>query len=781
MIRTIRHPAVTLVVLLATVAACVSDPLSPGSFGVLSAAAGDGQIGPVNATLPMPLRVVARDASGAAISGLEVAWEITGVSGPGSDISATTTTTDAAGSASVSFTLGSVPGGYSVRATADGGAAEFTLFARRSAGGAAVQSGAGQVGLTGATLPEPLVFALTAGGQPAPGVEIRFSVAEGEGASVSPATAVTGPEGLAQTVLTLGPSNGRVRVSATDGSSAAVFVNFACGGDTAADQVSLAVGGSATISGTDVGCIQFGAQAAGASYAAVVTPLDRTLSFHDVSLYLRGAPASATAVVAPAGELRAGSPGGTHAGALGRRNRAAQYALDQSLRELEAPLLSAIRERATRGGFSLQEVPAVGDTLSFGFSCVSPAVFPGTPDTITGVVREVSRRGVVVEDTTITARFTAQEAADIGAMFDDVIYATDSTYFGAPADIDANGGRVVLLFTAGVNAMSDVNPNGYDDGIVAGFFCPTDLGLAGGNTAEMFYLVSPDPAGAFTQASDVGLSKEELLSFVNGTIAHEFQHLINAQRGGGGAFDIWLNEGLSHLAEEVVGHTATGLAPGQELSLSDYDGVAGGLAAFNTYHIGNWFNLLTYLAAPQDTAGLVMSRDPLGPSTFRLRGTAWSFVRYLLDRFEGPATEATATRSLVLDGSGNARDAVTAVFGVPFEQLAADWEAMLAVEDLGLATGAALDLPSYRLRQMYRELGDRSLAFPAGVFPLASTGFGLAGDADAGDALFTATGWYLDLTAPAGSAATGIRFGLPGTAEDLSASADVRVVIVRTN
>lgn len=779
--RTIRFPAVILAVLLTTVAGCVSDPVSPGTFGVLSVSSGDRQTAPVNAALPAPLRVQARDASGAVIPGLQITWEITGVSGPGGGLSSSTTTTDAGGLASVSFTLGSVAGGYSIRATAEGGAAEFTVFAARSAGGAVVQSGAGQVGMTGETLPQPLVLALTAGGTPAAGVEIRFTVAEGEGASVSPVSAVTGIDGTAQTVLTLGPTNGRVRVSATDGSSAAVFVNFACGGDASADAVSLAIGGTTTVSGADVGCIQFDPQDAGAAYSAVVTPLDRAFAFHDVSLYLRGAPASGTATTKPALKSLAPGRSATRGEGLGRRHRGAQYALDQSLREMEAPLRPAIRERAARGGFALQDVPVVGDTLAFRFSCVNPAVFPGTPTTITGVVRQVSRRAVIVEDTTIAAKFTPQEAADIGTTFDDLTFATDSTYFGVPGDIDANGGRVVLLFTAGVNAMSDVNPNGYDDGIVAGFFCPTDLGLAGGNTAEMFYVVAPDPTGAFTQAADAGLGKDEVLSFVNGTVAHEFQHLINAQKGGGGAQDIWLNEGLSHLAEEVVGHAATGFTPGQELTLSNYDGVAGGLASFNTYHIGNWFNLLTYLVAPQDTAGLLMTRDPLGPSTFRLRGTAWSFVRYLLDRFEGPSTEAAATRALVLDASGDSRDAVTSVFGVPFEQLAADWEATLAVEDRGLPVNAAVDLPSYRLRQMYSELGTRSVAFPAGAFPLATSGLDLASDAGLGEALFTATGVYVDLTAPAGSGGTGLRIGRPETAEDLPASADVRVVIVRTN
>ena len=41
--------------------------------------------------------------------------------------------------------------------------------------------------------------------------------------------------------------------------------------------------------------------------------------------------------------------------------------------------------------------------------------------------------------------------------------------------------------------------------------------------------------------------------------------MINAQTGNGGAQDISFNEGLSHLAEEVVGHALNGVEPGTEL------------------------------------------------------------------------------------------------------------------------------------------------------------------------------------------------------------------------
>ncbi len=762
------------------IAGCISEPFGPGSSGVLSVFSGNGQVWPVNSTLPAPLVVQARFADGGTIAGLEVTWKLAAAAGPGASLSSTTAMTDANGLASVRVTLGTTVGGYLVQAAADGRlSAEFVVIASTVDFGVSVESGSGQVGVTGSVLPQPLVAQLIGpDGTPSTGVEVTFMVLEGAGASVSPATVMTAGDGTAATTLTLGESNGKVRVSASGGSGSVEFVNWACGGDATDGFLSLAVGADTTVSGADIGCIQFDALTAGAAYEVVVTPTNTSLIFNPIEVFLAASSAGSPRI-APAF-----ARGQAVTGAMtDRRLRLGlRYDWDGRLRELERSLLPGIRERAVRGGFALADVPVVGDTLDFAFSCVSQVSFPGTPTSITGVVTEVSSRAVIVEDTVGMGSFTATEYQEIGRTFDDVIFATDTTYFGSPADIDANGDRVVLLFTAGVNTMSDVNPNGYDDGIVAGFFCPTDISSSGGNQAEMFYLVMPDPTGEFTTAADVGLTKEEVLAFTNGTVAHEFQHLINAQTGLGGAFDVWLNEGLSHLAEEVVGHAATGLTPGSELTLSDYDGITGGIEAFNTYQIGNWFNLAQYVAAPSDTAGLVMASDPFGPATFRLRGTSWSFVRYLLDRFETGITEPVRTRALLQSAASDARDAIAAVFGVPFESLVSDWAIMLAVEDRSdVVPRAELQLRSYRLRDMFAELGLRSSAFPLGGYPLVPTVLDLAVPIRRAIDLFSYTGDYLRLESPSGAGPAGIRLGNQDTADDIATALGVRVVIVRTN
>lgn len=769
-----------LILLLAvTLSGCGGDPAGPGTLGVLTVAGGDGQSAPIGAPLPMPLTVKASDRGGP-LTGRTIRWRLVSAPGVGARLADSTSATDDAGLASMDLELGSVAGDYVVRATTEGGSVDFTATARAVVRAVAPLSGNGQVGMTGATLPQPIVVAVTTDGAPAPGISVAFEVAEGD-ASVSPATATTDATGTASATLTLGSRSGPVKVAVADGLDTAEFEAWACGGDEAAGFVELAVSADTTIAGADLGCIQFGGQEAGATYEAVVVSADPSLGFDTLSLYVRGAAAPGSTVQAPAPVgVSPSHPDGRSARSEIRPTGSRlgpQYALDRRLRELEAPLRPLIRQRARQGGFALASIPAEGDTLTYQFACAAPNLPPRRE--VTGVVLAVGEKGIIVEDTAVSTRFTPGEAIDIANNFDDVIFATDTTYFGAPADIDGNG-RVILLFTSAVNELADANPGGYDDGIVAGFFCPIDLGFNGGNHAEMFYLVAPDPTGEFTDAPDAGLGKDEVLTFVNGTVAHEFQHLVNAQTGSGGAFDVWLNEGLSHLAEEVVGHAATGFTPGSDLTLSNYDAVPDGVALFNTYHVGNWFNLHEYLEAPSDTAGLVVTSDPLGARTFRMRGAAWSFLRYLLDRFETRAGEPAATRALVRNGSADSRDAVEAVFGRPFGNLVADWSAMLMLDDRNpLAPRPDLTLTSYRLRQMYAELGSRSTSFPDDGVPLPYAQRRLDGDGGLTFDLYSYTASYLRFEAPAGSAGTGIRFGRPSTAADLPTSADVRVRIVR--
>src|SRR5262249_18214392 len=139
----------------------------------------------------------------------------------------------------------------------------------------------------------------------------------------------------------------------------------------------------------------------------------------------------------------------------------------------------------------------------------------------------------------------------LGATFDTDLYPIDTATFGTPSDIDMNGVIFVLL-TPKVNAMTP-SAQCASEGYVAGFFFGLDLLPAqpNSNDAEIFYSIVPDPGGTFSCSHPTSVVKNLVLA----TFIHEFQHMISWNQHvivrGGNNEDTWLNEGLSHIAEEM--------------------------------------------------------------------------------------------------------------------------------------------------------------------------------------------------------------------------------------
>ena len=199
-----------------------------------------------------------------------------------------------------------------------------------------------------------------------------------------------------------------------------------------------------------VDCIEIPAFESGDRYEIVVSSMARTLGFSPMDLRVTPTGALAATGSASDGPGLQARPAPLDAG-LDVAWRTGQYSMDARLRLLEGPLLPQIRSTAATSGAGLFAVPAVGDKVEYGFSCVSAQSFPTAPRIIRGTVRHVSDRAVIVEGRNTSAAFTTAEYQEIGAAFDNVIYDTDVSYFGEPGDIDQNGGRIVLLYTSGVN------------------------------------------------------------------------------------------------------------------------------------------------------------------------------------------------------------------------------------------------------------------------------------------------------------------------------------------
>jgi hypothetical protein len=250
----------------------------------------------------------------------------------------------------------------------------------------------------------------------------------------------------------------------------------------------------------------------------------------------------------------------------------------------------------------------------------------------------VGTKSIVLADTlNPTGGFTDADYARFAARFDTLVYPLDTDAFGAPTDIDGNG-KVVILFTRAVNELTPAGASFF----VGGFFYSRDLYpasnpsnpgfvCAASNEGEMFYMLAPDPAGAVN-------GNKRRTGFVDtittATIAHEFQHLINASRRlyvNTAARDIdeavWLNEGLSHIAEELLYYREAGKQSRTNLGGDEvYTNSRSTYPIFKADGIANFSRFISYLESPGDNSPIAPNDD------LATRGATWSFLRYVVDQ-----------------------------------------------------------------------------------------------------------------------------------------------------
>lgn len=375
---------------------------------------------------------------------------------------------------------------------------------------------------------------------------------------------------------------------------------------------------------------------------------------------------------------------------------------------------------AAHAGSGATAAPEEGDTLRFRMA-VAPDLSVDCQDTtrvLRAVVRAVGERFLLAEDLQLEIGFSAFDLDDLSRVLDDLVFPVDSAYFGAPADIDGNG-RVVALVTPEVNRLA---PRGGET-FIGGFFWPGDLSdrasCPASNVGEVLYLLAPDLEGRFADPKSAPEARRNAMEVA----AHELEHLISAQRRitlGSGGFEsleeVWLSEGMAHIAEEVVGLRAAGRGVRENLS----PGPLGVGSAFATFIRTDFARLAWHMQAPHRTPGLATD-DPSGFGSLAMRGNAWLFLRWLADRFapeggEGPlpgADEPRLFRELAgggpthLSGIANVERAVRAM-GAPtlWEELVAAYAPVLALDDA--ASGATADwLATWDLRGVFERLHER--------------------------------------------------------------------------
>ena len=406
--------------------------------------------------------------------------------------------------------------------------------------------------------------------------------------------------------------------------------------------------------------------------------------------------------------------------------------------------------RDARFAVAAAEPPAIGSTRTIRVPNFddNTANACDNPISILTTVKAVGENSVILVDNAApTGGLTDADYAQIAIEFDTLIFPVDTTYFGVPTDLDVDE-RIFILYTPEVNKLSEPNSGSY----VGGFFFSGDLFDATdceqSNETEIFYLLAADP-GPDPQFGNE-FERDFIRVSTRGTIAHEFQHMINIGVKIAAPFlaydeTAWLNEGLSHFAEELVGRRALNKGVLEELTWTD---VSADRNTFVAFFFQNFARLEDYLLSP----GTSSPTSEKAAESLSYRGAAWAFVRHLSDHYSDGDVDAF-TRSLVLSPDTGIANTESRT-GVSFEDQVRGFLVALAADDAGIPN---LD-PVYEYASWQLIDAMACFATPVADFPACSGDYqlkvgSLAGIPDAGTRLSILSGSgayyigsYLDAT-----------------------------------
>lgn len=437
-------------------------------------------------------------------------------------------------------------------------------------------------------------------------------------------------------------------------------------------------------------------------------------------------------------------------------------AFHHSLRRAEAALAAspvAALSRAELAGRSaaLRAPPTLGAQEDFN---VCATLSCGSVTAITATVSYVGPRGVIYVDDEMPAGAQPLTQADIdqlGALFDDHLLPIDTIAFGGTSDIDGDG-QIAIVITDQVNDLSPDCTNGR----VVGYFFGGDLLLThpGSNRREVFFAFAPKPATATCPA----VSRAGAMRSLPPVLIHELQHMISFNqhvlRRGRPDESTWLNEALSHFAEELGGR----LIPDASCPNS--------ASCFAQFSTGNLQNGYLYLEDPEASHLVAPSED--GP-TLAERGSGWLFVRWLADHFAADTLRGTELTRALLGGTATGAGNVAAATGQSFAALVGEWHLANWLENLpGFAQTGRLRYRTWNLRATYAANHPGLFARPYPLIPDSTDGSYLRNGT-----LRAGSGRYLRVVVPSGGEPVEVRLaGQSGTAA-LEAKLAARVAVAR--
>lgn len=682
----------------------------------IRANSGNGQTGVVGAALPTPLSVTVTAADGKPVSNATVSWD---VAPGGGATSVASSRTDGNGTAQVIWTLGANAG--TARVTAQvGGVTPVAFTAVAQPGAASVVVALPNIASLG--IGDTLTITSTARdqfGNELTGSAISYSAPDPGILSVT----TTG------FVNALAQGTGRV-VLQSSGKADTVFVTVgpagtsACGATT---PTAMTVGQVVTTSGRL--CLSGGTS--NAEYGLISfasSPVFSTTTGFDIfGLGLATPTAPIVASLESPFELGYGNMAMPINSAW--LNRDAEFERREIERKELAPLVDiardayAARNESGVDGFSrpkaLMALPKVGDVLKLNTQALQGC---SNANNVDGVVKAVGTRSILVADPgNPTGGYSDADYLSIAATFDTLVYPLGVENFGQPTDIGGNS-RVILFFTKAVNALTPASSSF----VIGGFFFSRDLypktarsglpGCTGSNEAEMFYLLVPDPNGTINnnRRATVDVTRLNL-----GTLGHEFQHLINSSRrlyintGGAANEETWLDEGLSHIAEELLYFKISGFGTRDNLNLLTVAGTTAQNTNFSSYMVQNFSRLYERLRSSEVTSPYA-TNDSLST-----RGATWSFLRYAAGR-QPAGGEPALFKALVNSTTSGQANLNNALPGGQYASFLNDWAIATFTDDYSQLPQAQLDdrykFPSWNFRSIYPNLriGGNTL----GVYPL---------------------------------------------------------------
>ncbi len=291
----------------------------------------------------------------------------------------------------------------------------------------------------------------------------------------------------------------------------------------------------------------------------------------------------------------------------------------------------------------------VGDIENF--RVLSSLTTTTTYTTVEGEVRCVGSNVIFYVDPRVSDDLLSD--ADISGLCNefDGVAAAEQDMIGDASDLNSDG-RIAILMTPQINRLGSMG-----GGIITGYFWAGDLYEQSSsnpvsNEREIIYTMVPDPSAAYGVAVTKDFTLNNLLPAV---LPHELQHAISYNQHvfvkGMPPEQNWLNEGISHLMEDIMGY-------GQE----------------NPSRYALYLANTTY-------GGVVTMRQP----NLYERGASYLFLRYLYEQASSGNGFLKKLVSTNLIGVDNLESAFAGVSGFSrFHEFLARWTAALALTDEGI-------------------------------------------------------------------------------------------------